>query len=76
MDSRIFDFLIFLQTNVDFWILPVGFGVCPDLQSMGNDSGFHMDGFSSHFEPYGSILDDLHDFDDFAIVSDGLTLFP
>ena len=35
-----------------------------------------MDGFSAHFEPYGSVFDDFHDFDDFAVVSDGLTLSP
>ena len=43
---------------------------------MGNGCGLQMDGFSVHFEPSGSLFDDWHDFDDFASVSDGLTLFP
>ena len=38
--------------------------------------GRHMDGFSTHFEPSESIFDDVHDIYHFAIVSDGLTLFP
>ena len=53
----------------------MGFGVWEGLQSMGNGRGLQMDGFSAHFEPYGSIFDDFHDFVDFAAVSDGLTLF-
>ena len=35
-----------------------------------------MDGFSTHFEQYESILDDFHDFCNFGIVSGALTLFP
>ena len=35
-----------------------------------------MDGFSAHFEPYGSIFSNFHDFDSFAAVSSRLTLFP
>ena len=35
-----------------------------------------MDGFSSHFEPYGSMFDDFHGFDHFGIDFGGLTLFP
>ena len=42
---------------------------------MGNDCGLQMDGFSAHFESSESILDDFHDFGDFAVVSDGVTLF-
>ena len=34
-----------------------------------------MDGFSAQTEPYGSISDDVHDFDHFGSVSGGLTLF-
>ena len=74
-DSRIFGFFDFSE-NVDFWNFPVGFGVWEGLQSIGNGCGLQMDGFSAHFEPYESILDDFHDFDDFAVVSGGLTLFP
>ena len=43
---------------------------------MGNGCGLQMDGFSAHFEPSGSISDGFHDFDDFAVVSGGLTLLP
>ena len=40
-----------------------------------------MDGFSAHyssfdFEPYDYIFEDFHDFADFEVVFDGLTLFP
>ena len=62
--------------NVDFWIFPVGFGVWEGLRSIGNGCGLQMDGFSAHFEPYGSISVDFHDFGHFAVVSGGLTLFP
>ena len=61
---------------MDFWNFPVGFGVLEGLQSIGNGCGLQMDGFSSHFEPSGSAFEDFHDLHDFAIVSDGLTLFP
>ena len=37
--------------------------------------GVKQNGFSTHFEPYGIIFDDLHDFDDFAIMSSRLMLF-
>ena len=43
---------------------------------MGNGCGLQMDGFSAHFEPYGFISNDFHDFGHFGIVSGGLTLFP
>ena len=43
---------------------------------MGNGCGLQMDGFSAHFDLSDSILDDFHDFDDSAVDSDGLTLFP
>ena len=62
--------------NVDYRNFPVGFGVREGLQSIGNGCGLQMDGFSAHFEPSESIFDDFHDFGYFAIVSDGLTLFP
>ena len=55
--------------NVDFGHFPVGFGVWEGLQSIGNGCGLQMDGFSAHFEPCGSISDDVHDFNHFAIVS-------
>ena len=54
----------------------MGFGVWEGLQSIGNGSGLQMDEFSPHFEAYEFIFNDFHDFDDFAIVSDGLMLFP
>ena len=37
---------------------------------MGNGCGPQMDGFSAHLEPYGSILDDSHNFNHSAVVSD------
>ena len=54
----------------------MGFGVWEGLQSIGNGCGLQMDGFSTHFEQYESILDDFHDFCHFGIVSGALTLFP
>ena len=51
---------------------PMGLGVWEGLQSMGNGCGLQMDGFSTVFELCGSIFNDFHDFDDFAVVSDGL----
>ena len=53
----------------------MGFGVWEGLQWIENGCGLQMDGFSAHSEPYEFIFDDFHDFDYFAIVSDGLTLF-
>ena len=53
----------------------MGFGVWEGLESMGNGCGLQMDGFSAHFEPSESISVDFHFFDDFAIVSGGLSLF-
>ena len=52
------------------------FGVWEGLQSIGNGCGLQMDGFSAQTEPYESIFDDFHDFDDFGIVFVGLTLLP
>ena len=54
----------------------MGFGVLEGLQWIGNCCGLRMDGFSAHFERYDSILNDFHDFDDFEVVSRGLTLIP
>ena len=71
-DFRIWGFF----ENYDFGYFAVGFGVWGGLQSMGNGCGLQMDGFSAHFEPYGSILDDFHDLGNFAFVSGSLTLFP
>ena len=67
-----FDF----SKNVDFGNFPVGFGVWEGLQSIGNGCGLQMDGFSAHFEPYGSIFDDLHDFGNFGVDPSALMLFP
>ena len=53
----------------------MGFGVWEGLQSIGNGRGLQMDGFSARFEAYESISVDFHNFDHFAIDSDGLTLF-
>ena len=72
---RIFGFLDFSE-NVDFWNLPVGFGVWGGLQWIGNGCGLQMDGFSAQTEPYESIFEDFHHFDDFGIVFGGLTLLP
>ena len=74
-DSRIFGFFDFSE-NVDFWNFPVGFGVWEGLQWMGNDGGLQMDGFSAHFDQYGSISFDVHDFGNFGVVSGRLALFP
>ena len=65
-----------VSENVDFWNFPVGFGVWEGLQSIGNGCGLQMDGFSAHFEPSESILDNFSDFVQFGVVSGGLTLFP
>ena len=62
--------------SVGFGIFLLGFRVWEGLQSIGNGWGLRMDEFSVHFEPSGSSFDDSHDFDDFAIVSSPLTLFP
>ena len=67
--------MIFVKI-VDFGHFPVGFGIWEDLQSMGNGCGLQMDGFSSRFDPSESIFVHVHDFYHFAIVFDGLTLFP
>ena len=72
-DSRIFGFFDFSE-NVVFLDFPVGFEDWEGLQWIGNGYGLQMDGFSAHFHPSGSISIDVHDFDDFAIVSGGLTL--
>ena len=74
-DSWIFGFFDFSE-NVDFWNFPVGFGVWEGLQSIGNGCGLQMDGFSTHFEPCGSIFDHFPDLGDFLVVFEGLTLFP
>ena len=74
-DSRILGFLEFLE-NVDFGNLPMGFGVWERLQWIGNGCGLQKDGSSAHFDLYDSIFDDFHDFGDFAVISDGLMLFP
>ena len=62
--------------NADFLKFPVGFGVWGGLQWIGNGCGIQIDGFSAQTEPYGSIFDDFHDFDDFSIVFGGLMLLP
>ena len=54
----------------------MGFGVWEGLQSIGNGCGLQMDGFSAHFDEYGSILVDFPDFGHFGFVSGALTLFP
>ena len=73
--NSIFGFSRFSE-NVDFGNFPVGFGVWEGLQWMGNACGLQMDGSSAYFEPSRFIFEGFHDFNDFAIVSDGLTLFP
>ena len=73
-DSRIFGFFDFSE-NADFGNFPVGFEVRGGLQWIGNGCGLQMDGFSAHSDPYGSILNDFHDFGHFGIDSSGLTLF-
>ena len=55
---------------------PMGFEVWEGLQSIGNDCGLQMDGFSSHFEPYRFIFNDFQDVDHFGVDSSGLMLFP
>ena len=71
---RIFGFSGFSE-NADFGIFPMGLAVWEVLQSIGNGCGLQMDGFSTHFEPYGSIFNDFDDLNDFASFFDGLTLF-
>ena len=65
-----------VSENVDYGNVPVRFGVWKGLQSIRNGCGLQMDGFSAHVEPSELIFDYFHDFCDFAVVSDGLTLFP
>ena len=74
-DPRIFGFFAFSE-HVDILDFSVGFGVWEGLQTMEHGCGLQMDGFSAHFEQCEFIFDDFHDFGHFAIVSDGLTLFP
>ena len=62
--------------SADLGHFPIGFGVWDGLQLIGNGCGLQMNGFSAHFEAYGFIFDHFHDFDNFAIVSGGLTLLP
>ena len=69
---RIFDF----SENVDFGNFLMGFGVWGGLQSIGNGCGLQIDGFSAQTQPYESIFNDFHDFDDFGVVFGGLTLLP
>ena len=54
----------------------MGVGVWEGLLSIGNGCGLQIDGFSAQTEPYESIFDDFHDFDDFGIVFVGLMLLP
>ena len=46
------------------------------MQSIGNGCGIQIDGFSVQTEPYASFFDDVHYFDNFGFVFDGLMLFP
>ena len=70
------DFRIFVHflENVDFGKFSGGVCGLGGLQWIGNGCGIQIDRFSGHFEPYGSILYDFHDFGHFGIVFDGLTL--
>ena len=54
----------------------MGFGVWEGLQWIGNGCGLQMDGFSTHFDHFESILHDFDDFGHFGIVSGALALFP
>ena len=54
----------------------MGFGDWQGLQSIGNGCGLQMDGFSAHFDSYGYVFDDFHDFGHFGVDSGGLTLLP
>ena len=62
--------------NVDLGIFLMGFGRWEGLQSIGNGCGIQIDQLSTHFEPYEFILYNVHDFDHFGIVFDGLMLLP
>ena len=73
-DSRMFGFWDF--SRIVFFNFPTGFGVWEGFQSIGNDCGLQIDGFSAQTEPYGSIFNDFYDFDNFGIVFDALTLLP
>ena len=46
------------------------------MQWIGNGCGLQMNGFSTHFDQDESIFEDVYDLGHFAIVFDGLTLFP
>ena len=43
---------------------------------MRNGAGLQIEQFSAHFEPYGFICNDFHDFGHIGVDSGGLTLFP
>ena len=74
-DSWIFGFVDFSK-NDDFSTFPMEFGVWEGLQSIGNGCGLQIHRLSVHFEAYGSIFDVFHHFTEFAVASDGLTVFP
>ena len=59
---------------MDFDAFSLDFFVREGLQSIGNGCGFQMDGFSAHFEPYGSIFNDFQDFYNFGVDSSGLMM--
>ena len=44
-----------------------------DLESIDNGCGPQMDGFSAHFETYGSIFNSVHGFGSFAVDFGDLT---
>ena len=65
-----------MSENVVLGIYSAGFRVGEALQSIGNDCGIQIDGFSAQTEPYESIFDDFQDSDQFVIIFDGLKVVP
>ena len=61
--------------NADLGNFPVGFAVREGLQWMRNGCELQMHRLSAHFELSESVSAAVHDYDNFAIDSDGLTLF-
>ena len=65
-----------LTSGVGFLIFYLIFGVWEVSQSTGNCLEIDLDEFSAREAAYSCIVDYFHDFDDFAVVSGGLTLLP
>ena len=68
--------MCYFSENVDCSNFQMGFGFGEGLQSMRNGYGLQIDRFSAHFEPYGSIFDDVVFFCHFGVAFGCLMPFP